>query len=72
MMEPVSLNQLFAYIYIYLFFIVHTVNKSSSPLIRDIWNFRLSAADCNTLCGKLEEILTFQQGLCVALEECTK
>ncbi|CAG09826.1 unnamed protein product [Tetraodon nigroviridis] len=33
---------------------------------------KLSASDCTTLCGKLEEILTFQQGLCVALEECTK
>lgn len=38
----------------------------------NIWNFRLSASDCTTLCGNLEEILTFQQGLCVALEECTK
>ncbi|TWW55755.1 rho guanine nucleotide exchange factor 6 isoform X1 [Takifugu flavidus] len=33
---------------------------------------KLSASDCLTLCGNLEEILTFQQGLCVALEECTK
>uniref|UniRef100_A0A8C4F250 Osteoclast-stimulating factor 1 n=1 Tax=Dicentrarchus labrax TaxID=13489 RepID=A0A8C4F250_DICLA len=29
-------------------------------------------ADSATLCGNLEEILTFQQGLCVALEDCTK
>lgn len=76
-MEPVSLSQLFAYILFIYLFIVHcallcTVNKSSSPLMCDIWNFRLSASDCITLCGKLEEILTFQQGLCVALEECTK
>lgn len=34
--------------------------------------FRLSSADSATLCGNLEEILTFQQGLCVALEDCTK
>lgn len=34
--------------------------------------FRLSSSDSGTLCGNLEEILTFQQGLCVALEECTK
>uniref|UniRef100_A0A674N6A7 Rac/Cdc42 guanine nucleotide exchange factor 6 n=1 Tax=Takifugu rubripes TaxID=31033 RepID=A0A674N6A7_TAKRU len=33
---------------------------------------KLSASDCLMLCGNLEEILTFQQGLCVALEECTK
>lgn len=33
---------------------------------------RLSSTDSATLCGNLEEILTFQQGLCVALEECTK
>lgn len=32
----------------------------------------LSTADSATLCGNLEEILTFQQALCVALEECTK
>lgn len=50
-----------------------TLNKSFSSLpTLNIWNFRLSASDCTTLCGKLEEILTFQQGLCVALEECTK
>lgn len=49
------------------------INKfSSSPLTLNIWNFRLSVSDCTTLCGKLEDILTFQQGLCVALEECTK
>uniref|UniRef100_H2SII4 Rac/Cdc42 guanine nucleotide exchange factor 6 n=1 Tax=Takifugu rubripes TaxID=31033 RepID=H2SII4_TAKRU len=30
---------------------------------------KLSASDCLMLCGNLEEILTFQQGLCVALEE---
>ncbi|KAG7266780.1 hypothetical protein CRUP_028102 [Coryphaenoides rupestris] len=33
---------------------------------------KLSGADTACLCGNLEEILTFQQGLCVALEECTK
>nr|XP_020449957.1 rho guanine nucleotide exchange factor 6 isoform X3 [Monopterus albus] len=33
---------------------------------------KLSSADGTTLCGNLEEILTFQQGLCVALEDCTK
>ncbi|XP_075902740.1 rho guanine nucleotide exchange factor 6 isoform X2 [Nelusetta ayraudi] len=33
---------------------------------------KLSGTDSATLCGNLEEILTFQQGLCVALEECTK
>uniref|UniRef100_A0A7N8XX69 Rac/Cdc42 guanine nucleotide exchange factor (GEF) 6 n=1 Tax=Mastacembelus armatus TaxID=205130 RepID=A0A7N8XX69_9TELE len=33
---------------------------------------KLSTADSATLCGNLEEILTFQQGLCVALEDCTK
>uniref|UniRef100_A0A8D3E2B2 Osteoclast-stimulating factor 1 n=1 Tax=Scophthalmus maximus TaxID=52904 RepID=A0A8D3E2B2_SCOMX len=31
-----------------------------------------NSADSATLCGNLEEILTFQQGLCVALEDCTK
>ncbi|KAM7417419.1 hypothetical protein PAMA_017191 [Pampus argenteus] len=33
---------------------------------------KLSSADSTTLCGNLEEILIFQQGLCVSLEECTK
>ncbi|KAM4554900.1 rho guanine nucleotide exchange factor 6 isoform 2-T2 [Odontesthes bonariensis] len=33
---------------------------------------KLSNADSATLCGNLEEILNFQQGLCLALEECTK
>uniref|UniRef100_A0A671UXK7 Rac/Cdc42 guanine nucleotide exchange factor 6 n=1 Tax=Sparus aurata TaxID=8175 RepID=A0A671UXK7_SPAAU len=33
---------------------------------------KVSSADSTTLCGNLEEILTFQQGLCVALEDCTK
>ncbi|XP_078145177.1 rho guanine nucleotide exchange factor 6 isoform X3 [Centroberyx gerrardi] len=33
---------------------------------------KLSSADSSSLSGNLEEILTFQQGLCVALEECTK
>uniref|UniRef100_A0AAY4CNK4 Rac/Cdc42 guanine nucleotide exchange factor (GEF) 6 n=1 Tax=Denticeps clupeoides TaxID=299321 RepID=A0AAY4CNK4_9TELE len=33
---------------------------------------KLSAADSASLIGNLEEILTFQQGLCVTLEECTK
>ncbi|XP_028316301.1 rho guanine nucleotide exchange factor 6 isoform X2 [Gouania willdenowi] len=33
---------------------------------------KLSSADSTTLCGNLEEILTFQQGLCSSLEDCTK
>ncbi|CAB1457069.1 unnamed protein product [Pleuronectes platessa] len=33
---------------------------------------KLSSAESATLCGNLEEILTFQQGLCVSLEDCTK
>uniref|UniRef100_A0AAQ4PC18 Rac/Cdc42 guanine nucleotide exchange factor 6 n=1 Tax=Gasterosteus aculeatus aculeatus TaxID=481459 RepID=A0AAQ4PC18_GASAC len=33
---------------------------------------KLSSADSVALGGNLEEILTFQQGLCVALEDCTK
>uniref|UniRef100_A0A8C3AY39 Osteoclast-stimulating factor 1 n=1 Tax=Cyclopterus lumpus TaxID=8103 RepID=A0A8C3AY39_CYCLU len=33
---------------------------------------KLSSVESATLCGNLEEILTFQQGLCVALEDCTK
>ncbi|XP_049618581.1 rho guanine nucleotide exchange factor 6 isoform X1 [Syngnathus scovelli] len=33
---------------------------------------KLSSADSTTLCGNLEEILTFQQGLVVSLEECIK
>ncbi|XP_058506084.1 rho guanine nucleotide exchange factor 6 isoform X2 [Solea solea] len=33
---------------------------------------KLTSADSATLCGNLEEILTFQQGLCAALEDCTK
>ncbi|XP_008418899.1 rho guanine nucleotide exchange factor 6 isoform X1 [Poecilia reticulata] len=33
---------------------------------------KLSSGDSATLCGNLEEILTFQQGLCSALEDCTK
>ncbi|KAM4621449.1 rho guanine nucleotide exchange factor 6 isoform 2-T2 [Polymixia lowei] len=33
---------------------------------------KLTSADSACLCGNLEEILTFQQSLCVALEECTK
>ncbi|KAF3694044.1 Rho guanine nucleotide exchange factor 6 Rac/Cdc42 guanine nucleotide exchange factor 6 [Channa argus] len=33
---------------------------------------KVSSADGATLCGNLEEILTFQQGLCVSLEDCTK
>uniref|UniRef100_A0A3Q4ABC2 Osteoclast-stimulating factor 1 n=1 Tax=Mola mola TaxID=94237 RepID=A0A3Q4ABC2_MOLML len=32
----------------------------------------LGSSDSATLCGNLEEILTFQQGLCVALEDCTR
>ncbi|XP_037531446.1 rho guanine nucleotide exchange factor 6 [Nematolebias whitei] len=33
---------------------------------------RLNSSDSATLCGNLEVILTFQQELCLALEECTK
>ncbi|CAL1613735.1 unnamed protein product [Knipowitschia caucasica] len=33
---------------------------------------KLTPADSTTLCGNLEEILTFQQGLCASLEDCTK
>uniref|UniRef100_A0A3P8N681 Rac/Cdc42 guanine nucleotide exchange factor (GEF) 6 n=1 Tax=Astatotilapia calliptera TaxID=8154 RepID=A0A3P8N681_ASTCA len=33
---------------------------------------KLSSADSATLCGNLEDINSFQQGLCLALEECTK
>ncbi|XP_055015173.1 rho guanine nucleotide exchange factor 6 isoform X1 [Boleophthalmus pectinirostris] len=33
---------------------------------------KLSPTDSTTLCGNLEEILSFQQGLCAALEDCTK
>ncbi|XP_035265318.1 rho guanine nucleotide exchange factor 6-like isoform X1 [Anguilla anguilla] len=33
---------------------------------------RLSSADSTSLMGNLEDVLTFQQGLCVALEECAK
>ncbi|XP_029113150.1 rho guanine nucleotide exchange factor 6-like isoform X4 [Scleropages formosus] len=33
---------------------------------------RLSSTDGGHLVGNLEDILTFQQGLCVALEECAK
>ncbi len=33
---------------------------------------RLSSADCSCLNGNLEDILSFQQGLCLALEECSK
>ncbi|XP_015237454.1 PREDICTED: rho guanine nucleotide exchange factor 6 isoform X5 [Cyprinodon variegatus] len=33
---------------------------------------KLSSGDSATLCGNLEEILSFQQGLCLSLEDCTK
>ncbi|KAK3563868.1 hypothetical protein QTP86_003733 [Hemibagrus guttatus] len=33
---------------------------------------KVSSAESSSLCGNLEEILTFQQGLCTALEECSK
>uniref|UniRef100_A0A8C8DZ96 Rac/Cdc42 guanine nucleotide exchange factor (GEF) 6 n=1 Tax=Oryzias sinensis TaxID=183150 RepID=A0A8C8DZ96_9TELE len=33
---------------------------------------KLPSADSATLCGNLEEILTFQQELCSALDDCTK
>ncbi|TRY57135.1 hypothetical protein DNTS_002620 [Danionella cerebrum] len=33
---------------------------------------KLTGADCSSLNGNLEEILTFQQGLCLALEECSR
>ncbi|KTF79888.1 hypothetical protein cypCar_00018154 [Cyprinus carpio] len=32
---------------------------------------KLSSADCSSLNGNLEDILSFQQGLCLALEECS-
>ena len=52
---------------------MHVVVRSLwSPLMLNMSVFRLSNADSTTLCGNLEEILTFQQGLCVALEDCTK
>lgn len=38
----------------------------------NIYVFRLPSADSATLCGNLEEILTFQQDLCSALDDCTK
>lgn len=41
-------------------------------LLMQMCVFRLNKVDSATLCGNLEEILTFQQGLCVALEDCTK
>nr|XP_055034712.1 rho guanine nucleotide exchange factor 6 isoform X1 [Misgurnus anguillicaudatus] len=33
---------------------------------------KLSNTDCSSLNGNLEDILSFQQGLCLALEECSK
>lgn len=33
---------------------------------------KLSSADCSSLNGNLEDILSFQQGLCLTLEECSK
>ncbi|KAF5900871.1 rho guanine nucleotide exchange factor 6 isoform X1, partial [Clarias magur] len=33
---------------------------------------KVSSAESSSLCGNLEEILTFQQGLCASLEECSK
>ncbi|XP_051716456.1 rho guanine nucleotide exchange factor 6 [Ctenopharyngodon idella] len=33
---------------------------------------KLSSVDCSSLNGNLEDILTFHQGLCLALEECSK
>uniref|UniRef100_A0A4W6EBX7 Osteoclast-stimulating factor 1 n=1 Tax=Lates calcarifer TaxID=8187 RepID=A0A4W6EBX7_LATCA len=54
-------------------FVVHVAVQSLLPQIKlNVFVFRLSSADSATLCGNLEEILTFQQGLCVALEDCTK
>lgn len=49
-----------------------TVVLISTPVCINVCMFRLGSADSATLCGNLEEILTFQQGLCVALEDCTK
>uniref|UniRef100_A0A6Q2XNS1 Rac/Cdc42 guanine nucleotide exchange factor (GEF) 6 n=1 Tax=Esox lucius TaxID=8010 RepID=A0A6Q2XNS1_ESOLU len=37
-----------------------------------LWCYRLSSSDTSMLTGNLEDILTFQQGLVLALEECTK
>uniref|UniRef100_A0A8D0ABK9 Osteoclast-stimulating factor 1 n=1 Tax=Sander lucioperca TaxID=283035 RepID=A0A8D0ABK9_SANLU len=50
----------------------HIIRTVLSPLMLNVCIFRLSSADSATLCGNLEEILTFQQALCVALEDCTK
>ncbi|XP_068069465.2 rho guanine nucleotide exchange factor 6 isoform X3 [Danio rerio] len=33
---------------------------------------KLSSVDCSSLNGNLEDILSFQQGLCLTLEECSK
>ncbi|KAI5630069.1 rho guanine nucleotide exchange factor 6 isoform X2 [Silurus asotus] len=33
---------------------------------------KVSSAESSSLCGNLEEILTFQQGLCATLEDCSK
>ncbi|XP_039521679.1 rho guanine nucleotide exchange factor 6 isoform X3 [Pimephales promelas] len=33
---------------------------------------KLSSVDCSSLNGNLEDVLTFQLGLCLALEECSK
>uniref|UniRef100_A0A667XMM3 Osteoclast-stimulating factor 1 n=1 Tax=Myripristis murdjan TaxID=586833 RepID=A0A667XMM3_9TELE len=47
------------------------ISRISTP-VKNVFMFRLSSAESASLSGNLEEILTFQQGLCVALEECTK
>uniref|UniRef100_A0A3B4T2T4 Osteoclast-stimulating factor 1 n=1 Tax=Seriola dumerili TaxID=41447 RepID=A0A3B4T2T4_SERDU len=58
---------------IFILYTKYTFTQSLlSPIVPNLCVFRLSSADSATLCGNLEEILTFQQGLCVALEDCTK
>uniref|UniRef100_A0A3B4ZR68 Rac/Cdc42 guanine nucleotide exchange factor 6 n=1 Tax=Stegastes partitus TaxID=144197 RepID=A0A3B4ZR68_9TELE len=46
------------------------VSPKGNQLTKNYYSV-LSSADSATLCGNLEEILTFQQGLCLALEDCT-
>uniref|UniRef100_A0A8C3AWC2 Osteoclast-stimulating factor 1 n=1 Tax=Cyclopterus lumpus TaxID=8103 RepID=A0A8C3AWC2_CYCLU len=46
--------------------------RSALILLTYLLSYLLSSVESATLCGNLEEILTFQQGLCVALEDCTK
>ncbi|XP_076877314.1 rho guanine nucleotide exchange factor 6 isoform X2 [Brachyhypopomus gauderio] len=64
--------------------VVHDILEHEREFVKELQNVltcylrplqasdKLSNADSSCLCGNLEEILVFQQGLCVALEECTK